>query len=578
MAPVRPVEWLPGVVLVAALATPFVGGGDEAPSPTATATAERPRRAPTSNIHRGDYVGPSACRGCHEEKHAAWSAHPHSRMNQDASPEAVLGDFSGVRVDYGDGYARFDRSGDAFFVTLVQGGARRRYRVTRTVGSRFTQMYVGVLVEGPEPPGDPAYRTEGKLPFGYWLRLERWLPEVYFDSDTPPEYRPDGTFALPVTGTHTRATWTENCIYCHNTYPYEERLLAGRGATGFPAGDLTLTERPERPAGGVPGLDPDRLVTLGISCESCHFGQREHAVLGADPAFLPVSPALEFPKATPERIAGAREDPYVVNGICRQCHFSRGVSPYPNGAGTWNAREAVDLDLGACAGRAKCTDCHDPHVASPPGGGPDRALHLAACLDCHPAYAEPDAQAAHARHDPAAVSCLDCHMPRIVQGLEAVVRTHHISAPGDPRMLGAGAPNACNLCHLDRSLRWTLDALAVGWGVERTPAPGWAAAYGGLDRPVGEAWLASDAPIVRLVAADAWSRAAPSRALPRLLPALDDPVAVNRMFALFAVERALGRRLTREEYDPLLPPAGRHRQLDALDAALFGPSPPPGPR
>jgi hypothetical protein len=42
-------------------------------------------------------------------------------------------------------------------------------------------------------------------------------------------------------------------------------------------------------------------------------------------------------------------------------------------------------------------------------------------------------------------------------------------------MLEVGAPNACNLCHLDRSIRWTLAALDTGWGVRlRAPPPaGW---------------------------------------------------------------------------------------------------------
>ncbi len=70
---------------------------------------------------------------------------------------------------------------------------------------------------------------------------------------------------------------------------------------------------------------------------------------------------------------------------------------------------------------------------------------------------------------------------------------------------------------------------------------------------------------MRLIAADAYSRSPePARALPLLLRALDDRVAVNRMFALFAVERALGRRLDEEEYAPLADPAERARQTAVL--------------
>jgi hypothetical protein len=513
-----------------------------------------------SNIHARDYVGPKACAECHEENYALWKTHPHSRMNLDASPDTVLGDFSGHTLEYGGGTARFERlEAGGFGMTLRRKGQVRRYRVTRVVGSRFTQMYVGVQTEGPEPPGDPVYRSEGKLAFGWWISREAWFPESYFDSDCPPEYDARGRVALPAEDAH-GTSWETNCIFCHNTYPYEERLRERAGTEGFPAADLALNEHAgEDPR---PGLSPGELTTLGISCESCHFGGREHALEDKPIRFLPTSPALDFERA--KGIEHPRQDAYVINSICAQCHYSRGVSPYPNQAGTWNSREAVDLKGGACATRIKCTDCHDPHQPSAPGGGPDLPAHIATCLECHPTLADAQAREDHTQH-PGSVSCLDCHMPRITQGLETVVRTHQITSPGDPRMLSAAAPNACNLCHLNRSIRWTLGALRVGWKQKLPPLAAWKKAYGSLDAPVGQVWLTSDSPSHRLVAADAYSRSPLGKhQLQRLIRTLDDSHAVNRMFGLFAVERVLGRRLTREEYAPVAPPARRRKQVRAL--------------
>ena len=62
-------------------------------------------------------------------------------------------------------------------------------------------------------------------------------------------------------------------------------------------------------------------------------------------------------------------------------------------------------------------------------------------------------------------------MPRIVQGISAFVRTHRISSPADPAMLGDRGVNACNLCHLDRSVAWTIVELADGWNVTGLAAP-----------------------------------------------------------------------------------------------------------
>ncbi len=568
MSRLRFVPWVSLAALVVVVgAVAWSRRPDADPRASASLDADLAAGESYSNIHPADYVGPEACAACHPEKVAAWRGHPHARMNLDASEATVVGDFSGVTLEYAGAVARFERDGDAFVMALRRGEEARRWRVTRTVGSRFTQMYIGRQLEGPEPLDDPIWKREGKLPFGWWIGRDRWYPEVYFDSDMPPEYATDGSLALPPLEAHARAAWTENCIFCHNTYPYEERLLAGRGAPGFPDEDLVLGS-----ARGEPGLVPEDLVTLGISCESCHFGGREHAVEGRPIRFLPQSPSLLFAKATPERLAGARSDPWVVNSICSQCHFARGVSTYPDGSGTWNSREAVDLASGGCAGALKCTDCHDPHVAGPADGGDagDRPEHIAVCTaSCHEELGEPDAAAEHGQHPvEAAVTCLDCHQPRVVQGLEHVVRTHRIGSPTDERMLAAAAPNACSLCHLDRSIRWTAAALAVGWGARLDPEE-WAEAWGDLDGSVGEAWLRSREPVVRIVAADAWSRSPFAKpALPALLSGLDDPYAVNRTFAQFAVERVIGRRLAASEYDPVAPPEVRRERITALRRAL----------
>ena len=46
------------------------------------------------------------------------------------------------------------------------------------------QFYIGVQIEGPQPPGVDLTR-EHMLPFAYWITLGRWLPKHYFDPDGP---------------------------------------------------------------------------------------------------------------------------------------------------------------------------------------------------------------------------------------------------------------------------------------------------------------------------------------------------------------------------------------------------------
>src|SRR5213075_1815192 len=160
-------------------------------------------------------------------------------------------------------------------------------------------------------------------------------------------------------------------------------------------------------------------------------------------------------------------------------------------------------------------------------------------------------------------TCLDCHMPKLVMGIDHVVRTHRISSPTNAALLSAAAPNACNLCHLDRSIAWTTDELRRGHDVALDPR-GWSA-YGDLDRPVGEVWLASPEPAIRLLATAAYARSPLAKyALSQIAAGLADPLPHLRAWAMFALEDALGRKLAPSEYDPRAPASVRTRQLRAL--------------
>jgi hypothetical protein len=92
----------------------------------------------------------------------------------------------------------------------------------------------------------------------------------------------------------------------------------------------------------------------------------------------------------------------------------------------------------------------------------------AACLQCHKAYATDLTK--HTRHAPSSTgsSCYNCHMPYTTYGLLKTLRSHQISSPSVATSVSTGRPNACNLCHLDKTLKWTANALEEMYGI---PAP-----------------------------------------------------------------------------------------------------------
>ncbi|MEZ4399418.1 MAG: hypothetical protein R3B06_05345 [Kofleriaceae bacterium] len=538
---------------------PAVVGAGPPPQPPAAAPASRPT-ATTSNVDDADYVGPDACAGCHADNAAAWRAGLHRTMTQDLATATVAGDFTGAELRYGGGVARFTtRAGAPVMVLTNRRGATRQFRVTRTIGSRGLQEYVGVA------EGDT---REVRLPFGWWLARPGWYPQPYFDSWFDAEYAvataADGAPADPAPRFDAFAApteaWADRCAWCHTTYPLAVRMARagiGHGPERYLA--------PIAPPVVANHLPLERLVTVGISCESCHLGGRAHAAAPEEiaPSFVPTGAAVVRLADAPT--TSDRHDPRVLGAVCGQCHAT--PSPrFPDGSAARNSSEALAMAAGACASAIRCVDCHDPHERGPAPGGPDRPAHLAACTACHPALAAPAAAAAHSHHPAGVTTCLDCHMPRLVQGIGTYVRSHRISTPADASMLASGAPNACNLCHLDRSIRWTTDALAA-WGVRVAPTPAWRPAYGGdLAFAVGPAWLASPQPFVRMTAAAAYARRGWLADLPRLVAVLDDPRANTRMWMVLALEAMLGRRLTPAQYDPLAPPAERARRRAQLEA------------
>lgn len=433
-----------------------------------------------SNIARADYIGPEACGECHEAQYAMWKTSLHRVMNAKVSDAgAVIGDFTGKSLMYAGRPVKFD---PGYVMTVGD----IRYQVTRTIGHRGLQEYVGI-----GPSGD-----EVRLPFGWWPRAGGWVPQNAFDPWLT-EFDP----FKPVT-----EPWAERCPWCHSTYPFAQRIARSSARAVGHGLEQFFTSAP-----GTDLLAVDEQVTTGISCESCHLGGRAHAA-GAPISAIPSAPTTEH---FPTTFAEQRKDSRVVNTICAQCHS--GPSPrLADGTALRNSSEALDLAASPCTG-IKCTDCHDPHVAD---SRHDEPRALAACTKCHEQLASPDAARAHAGHDN--VTCLDCHMPKIVMGIDRYVRTHRISSP---TTLADATPNACNLCHLDRSFAWTREELRRGWDLKLTADTN--------DTPAGERWLAHKSPAIRLIATQAYAR---SPYFADLQPGLRDALPYVRAWTQFAID------------------------------------------
>jgi hypothetical protein len=127
--------------------------------------------------------------------------------------------------------------------------------------------------------------------------------------------------------------------------------------------------------------------------------------------------------------------------------------------------------------KLSCSSCHEMHKAEDDVRSTSEWANAqlapgmdgnAACLQCHKSYGTDVAK--HSKHSPSSAgsSCYNCHMPYTTYGLMKTLRSHQISSPSVAVSLTTGRPNACNLCHLDKTLKWASDALQKLYGI---PAP-----------------------------------------------------------------------------------------------------------
>jgi hypothetical protein len=264
-----------------------------------------------------------------------------------------------------------------------------------------------------------------------------------------------------------------------------------------------------------------RVAELGITCEACHGPGAAHVERHRDPverykqhASKSADPTIVHPgKLSPERSAA----------VCGQCHayafprdevswwtdgYSRifragdALEPsrtliaratmeraldgsrvpdnapvieapanaifWPDGGVRVGGREYNALVMSPCYERGTgdrkmtCLSCHAMHEGDPAGQiAPARAGDRG-CTTCHAGARSQD----HGHHaaGSAGSACVSCHMPKTSYALLSAVRSHRIESPSVASTIATGKPNACNLCHLDRTLAWTARWLAEWYG------------------------------------------------------------------------------------------------------------------
>jgi predicted CXXCH cytochrome family protein len=580
---------LGGCAALATLAMPACSASP--PLPARATSAAHLSDVVRSNVERTDYAGSAACVPCHADVSAAWERSPMHRMTRDVGGVRgveVCAPFDGTTWHFKDDAVVLEKRGNDRFVRLAPAaGAGTTYRVTRVIGGRTREDFAGVEVGG--------HGEEMVLPVSYLigartLRYKGYSVMVHERSTVR---------AGPI--------WSRTCIFCHNTVPEMDRLLgalAGPGAPGYQGEQVDRWLPVERRApvrvtdpgsfaiaandeiarlGGVAvrgddpktvarhaldvvraGFDGDALLEVGIGCESCHGGAREHTRNPrVHPSFAPVAAWLEAtPPASPAlppglvlKPASASAPAPAINRVCARCHqvlFSRypftwegGRRDTMPGGSHINSGEGRDFLLGGCAAAMACTTCHDPH-----GGAQEEKLRALAtpegnaiCTACHEGLADRDWLKKHSHHDPSGAggSCVACHMPRKNMGLAGTLtRYHRIGSPTDAARVLGDRPLECALCHADKSVGSLVDAMESWWSV-KYPRQRLEELYGSLGANAMRATLERGKPHERAVAIATLGEARDRSAAPLIAKELVGEYPLVREWAKRALASINGR-------------------------------------
>jgi hypothetical protein len=444
-----------------------------------------PQNRPIQSAVAG-YVTSNACRSCHQGNYTSWHASFHRTMTQVATPTTLLTNMEGLLLTLDGREYKGERTGNKFYIRK------------RPPGGEFGPPQEVVLVTGSHTLQVPWLdtgegRTLEQFPFAYIIAEKIWAP-VFQTFLMPPDLK--DYYAV--------GEWNGACMDCHVT----------QGRSRF-----------------VYGNEWDSQVAeFGIACEACHGEGGQHIARNQNPVRrfkLHITGAPDPTITNASRLKGPE-----ASLACGQCHsvwafnnmqdkidwnrnggaFRPGhenlaqrfvVQPKTNdhseqkefigktepdffrnrfwgdGMIRVTGREFNGVQASPCfrGGEFSCLSCHEMHPDPAaltdmtrwrngqlrPAMESDRA-----CLQCHNDFSAKVAEHSHHAVGSEGSRCYNCHMPHTTFGLLHSMRSHQVSSPSVEESVAHGRPNACNLCHLDKTLAWTADKLQE-WYQQRPP-------------------------------------------------------------------------------------------------------------
>jgi hypothetical protein len=347
--------------------------------------ARRAERWP-SPVRPMTAAGDSTCLSCHRDK-ASYEGTAHRSTSSHPSRATIGGVFTGPRsvLLTPNPAVHFRMSADStgFYQTAVSGTGKdtttRTERVAYVTGSnRRGQSYLYWR-------GDSLFQ----LPVSYWTSLSTWI-------NSPGPGYTDGRVNF-------NRGVAPRCFECHASW---------------------IEAKPDL---GIVNRYDSTGAILGIACERCHGGGREHVARERSMLRIARGPAI----VNPARLTRERQ-----MDACAQCHGGLGspkvpsfsyvagnrledfltlTQPPANATVDVHGNQVALLERSRCyqASQMTCLTCHDVHTTQR-----DTKQLSGRCLTCHQ---EQSCKLFPVQGHALAGRCVDCHMP--VQSSNVIVST-----------------------------------------------------------------------------------------------------------------------------------------------------------
>jgi tetratricopeptide (TPR) repeat protein len=415
------------------------------------------------------FVGREACKDCHQKEYDLWQDSHHDLAMQVVNDTTVLGDFNNASfTHFGVTSHFYIKNGKYIVHTEGVDGEFQEYEVAFVFGVTPLQQYLISFPGGRFQVLPLCWDTRPNEQGG-----QRWF-HIYADEKIAPN---DILF-----WTRMNQNWNYMCAECHST---NLRKNYDHKSSQY---NTSYSE-------------------IDVSCEACHgpgsehvawakFYEKEKRVSAKGDMGLPVRLKdlnegvwvfRDMEKGTAERTVPVSSADQI--DMCARCHSRRSTltDDYIYGEAFLNTHRVPPLEDAFYYddGQIKeevyvygsflqskmyqkgvvCSDCHEPH--STKVYIHDNSL----CFRCH--LQQKFDTKEHHFHKPndRGGSCMDCHMPETTYMVVDPRRDHSIRIPRPDLSQKIGSPNACNQCHQDKNVQWSVDYMVKWYGKDFVNKP-----------------------------------------------------------------------------------------------------------